>query len=108
MKALYVSVNETYKPGDSTLASIALDSSAAWRISRSKAEECAVVVAMYKGTPLAAWELVGTYTHDHDWDSTGHMKKKRTGLLYGQPIPLDPRLHRDPPLRSGVTVVEIQ
>lgn len=107
MKALYVSVNETFEPGRTPMSELEKHASYAWRVTRAKADECQLVVAMYKGAPVAAWELLMTYTSDEPWDSTGHRSTKRTGFVLGEPLPLSPELHRNPTLRNGVAVVEV-
>lgn len=98
MRVLFVSINQ--QPlSKMTLDDLRVAASESWHITRAHAETCDYVVAMYRGYPVAAWTLEGSYKAERPEDAKA---RTWTGLLLGTPVPVQPLFHTaQPVLRNG-------
>lgn len=107
MRVFFVSVNQTYRPGMS-IKDIEPCVERAWAIGRPKVDECELVVAIWSGVPIAAWKLRGTFSDDETWNPGGaRTPRRKTGLILGDAMPLDPMYAHHPSLRHGCATQEI-
>jgi hypothetical protein len=102
---LFVSVNKTFD-STFTLTQLAPWVAKAWALTPAKAERCDRVIAVYKGTPVAAWRLRAAYHLDEYTWGDGH---PRIGLSLGDTLPILPVYQEIAPtvaLRRGIATVE--
>ena len=102
MSTIYVSVNQSYEPGDSA-DRLAEAAHADWAISMASAAGVAHLVAVYEGDCLMAWPVVGAYESGHTY-STNSGDRARIAFALGSPIPIRPAWHDVPTLRRGCAI----
>lgn len=99
-KVLYVSVKKSFHP-EFTLNQLAPWVERAWaKLTPAKAQECDRVIAVYEGSPVAAWRVRGAFYVDETWGD-GY---PRVALSLGDPLPILDAYYSPPMLRSGWAV----
>ena len=103
---LFVSVHQSFDDAY-TLAELEPWVASAWAITASKAERADRVVAVWDGTPIAAWRVRGAYATDETYRLSNGDTRPRVGLAVGDPLPILPDYYDVPALRRGVAVKEL-
>jgi hypothetical protein len=99
---VYVSVNQSYKPGAST-DQLAAAAHSAWPLSLASTKGANYLVAVYKGDCIMAWPILGVY-NSGDTYSTAGGERARVSFALGAPTPIRPAWHEVPALRRGCAI----
>jgi len=102
MWTAFVSVNQSYAPGDS-LDSLTEAAQSAWPLTLELARKAEFLVAVYEGRPIMAWSVFDAYATEHTYETTGGTRPRK-GFRTGSPVPVRPEWHDVPALRRGVAV----
>ncbi|SDH53276.1 hypothetical protein [Microbacterium sp. 77mftsu3.1] len=101
MSVIFVSVNDTYRPGMS-YDEAAKVAHAAWPITLATGRKVDNLVAVYKGVPIMAWPILGAYKSEETYETNGG-PRPRIAFSLGGTIPLRPEWLSVPlNLRRGV------
>lgn len=103
-RALFVSVNRTLPP---LLPMPSLDDmrksvSGHWACTAKHAAKCDLVIAVFRGKPVAAWRLVDAHPASDAQETYGPYDRRRTTLVLGEPVALLVDSGSVPSLRSGI------
>lgn len=102
MSTIYVSVNQSYDPGDS-VDELAQAAHADWAISMASAERVRHLIAVYEGDCLMAWSVLGAYDSGRTYSTNGG-DRPRIAFALGSPAPIQPAWHDVPALRRGCAI----
>lgn len=102
MSVVYVSVNQSYKPGAST-DQLAAAAHSAWPLSLASAKGADHLVAVYEGDCLMAWPILDVYDSGETYSTNGG-DRARVAFALGAPAPIRPAWHDVPALRRGCAI----
>lgn len=102
---LFVSVNRSMNESMS-LTELEPWVASAWSTTVARAARCDRVVAMFEGSPVAAWRIRGAYPTEETYQLSNGDRRFRIGLALGDALPvLEKYMDAAPPMRRGVMLV---